>query len=212
MDRYNPDFNELIDLGNELVRRGLVLGSGGNLSLRQDDTIYTSRSGTPLHQLTADDFLPVDLNTHFQRPPEHPRPSLETPLHLAGYRSRPNARAMIHCHPVHAIAWAMQGRPLPACTPEFALYLGYQVECRPYLLPGSEALADTVSATLPTSPAIMLGNHGVLIAGQTVAQARLRTLYLDETARICLLAAAAGQIRPLSQEEFDTIVATYGNG
>ena len=186
------------------------MGSGGNLSLRQDDTVFVSRSGCPLHQLTPDDFLTLDLNAPYSRPATDPRPSLETPMHLAAYRTRPDAVVVVHCHPVNALAWAMQGQDLPACTPDFAVYLGACVPNLPYALPGSAALAEAVSAGLVEHPAVLLGNHGVLVTGDTVARARMRTLQIDETARICLQAAAAGRIRPLAAAEVAEILFHYG--
>ncbi|MCO6451447.1 MAG: class II aldolase/adducin family protein [Caldilineales bacterium] len=200
----------LILLGRELVERGLVLGSGGNLSLRQNDTILISRSGSQLHQLTLEDFLPVALHEPYSRPAESPRPSLETPMHLAAYRARPEARVVIHCHPVHAIAWAMQGRDLPACTPDFAVYLRDCVPNLPYDLPGTEKLATAVQRGLTDHFAVLLSNHGVLVTGDTVVRARMRTLQIDETAHICLLATAAGALRPLSANEIAEILANYG--
>lgn len=202
--------NSLIDFGAELVERGLVLGSGGNLSLSEGDTIHITRSGSLLHELTPEDFLPVDLNTPYRRTTDHPRPSTETPMHQAAYLARPDARVIVHCHPRHAIAWAMQGKPLPACTPDFALHLGPEVPSLPFFLPGSHSLSEAVARALVTCPALLLGNHGVLVTGSTIAQARLRTLHLDETAHICLLAAAAGRMSPLTSAEIEEIIATYG--
>ncbi|NOX62052.1 MAG: class II aldolase/adducin family protein [Chloroflexi bacterium] len=202
--------SELIDLGAELVERNLVLGSGGNLSARWNDIVYITRSGALLHQLTPDDFLPVFLDKPYHRPSTQPRPSVETPMHLAAYQARPKTRIVVHCHPVHAIAWAMQERPLPACTPDFALYVGAEAPTLPFHVPGSESLAAAVTAWLPTHPVLLLGNHGVLVCGEDVRKARLRVLYVDETAHICLLAAAAGALRPLQPDEFDRIIATYG--
>jgi len=117
---------------------------------------------------------------------------------------------IVHCHPVHAIAWAMQGRELPACTPDFVLYLGASVPLLAYALPGSEQLVGLVAQSLSQHPALLLGNHGVLVAAPDARIARLRTLHIDETARICLLAAAAGQMRPLQSAEIAEILATYG--
>ncbi len=200
----------LIDLGQEIVARGLVLGSGGNLSCREGDRMFITRSGALLHQLTPDDFLPVPLHRPYQQPETAPRPSTETPMHQAAYLARPDARVIVHCHPVNAIAWAMQGAPLPAVTPDFTLYLGAEVPALPYFLPGSQALAEAVAPALRQCPAVLLGNHGVLVTGNDVAQARLRLFHIDETAEICLKAQAAGVLRPLQPDEIAEILAVYG--
>ncbi len=197
--------------GAELVERGLVMGSGGNLSLRVDDVIHITRSGALLHQLTPADFVSLPMEAPFPPPVSpSPRPSTETPMHLAAYRARPEARVVIHCHPLHAIAWAMQGRDLPACTPDFVLYLGAAAPLLPYALPGSAHLAELVARGLAGHPVLLLGNHGLLVTGPDLRVARLRTLHIEETAHICLLAAAAGQLRPLQPAEIAEILATYG--
>jgi L-fuculose-phosphate aldolase len=201
----------LIDLGQELVARGLVLGSGGNLSYREGDRMLITRSGALLHQLTPDDFLPVPLDAPYQRPETAPRPSTETPMHQAAYLARPDARVIVHCHPVNVIAWAMSGQPLPAATPDFILSLGPEIPALPYILPGSQALAEAITAALPQCPAALLGNHGVLVTGDTVARARLRLFHIDETAEICLKAKAAGALRPLQPDEIAEIIAIYGS-
>jgi len=130
-------------------------------------------------------------------------------MHLAVYRARPQARVIVHCHPRHAIAWAMQGRPLPACTPDFALYLGAEVPALPFHLPGVP-IAEAMAPYLPHHPALLLGNHGILVSAETVAKARLRTMHIEETAHVCLLAAAAGALRPLQADEYAQIIAAYG--
>ncbi len=203
--------SELIALGQTLVAQGLVLGSGGNLSFREGDTMYITRSGALLHQLTPQDFLPVPVQAPYQRPATGPRPSTETPMHQAAYRARDDARVIIHCHPVNAIAWAMQGMPLPAVTPDFTLYLGAEVPTLPYFLPGSSSLARAVASALAQSPAVLLANHGVLVTGHDVEQARLRLYHIDDTASICLRAQAAGALRPLSAEAIAEILAIYGS-
>ncbi len=206
MTHISPQIDALIALGAELVDRGLVLGSGGNLSFRAGDIAYLTRSGAPLHQLTPADFMPVPINEPYHHPDVHPRPSLETPMHLAAYRTRTDAQFIVHCHPVTAIAWAMQAETLPAITPDFAVYVNPNIPVVPYLHPGSEILAAAVTEALTESPACLLANHGVLVTGDTTAKALLRTLLIDETAHICLLGAAAGNIKPLQPEE----IAKFG--
>ena len=196
-----PQLDALITLGVELVDRGLVLGSGGNLSLRAGDIAYVTRSGARLDHLSPDDFLPVRINGPYHHPGEHPRPSIETPMHLAAYRARVDTLVVVHCHPVHAIAWAMQAESLPACTPDFVVYVGSSIPVLPYLHPGSEPLASAVTQALKDSPALLLANHGVLVTGDSIAKALLRTLLIDEIAHICLLAAAAGKVQPLEPHQ-----------
>jgi ribulose-5-phosphate 4-epimerase/fuculose-1-phosphate aldolase len=68
-----------------------------------------------------------------------------------------------------------------------------------------------VTPALRQCPAALLGNHGVLVTGDTVARARLRLFHIDETAEICLKAKAAGAFRPLQPHEIAEIIAVYGS-
>lgn len=200
--------NELIALGAELVAHGLVLGSGGNLSFREDGRMWITRSGALLHRLSPRDFLSLAIDQPYQRPASSPRPSTETPMHLAAYRASAQTQVIVHCHPSDAIAWAMQERPLPACTPDFALTLGAEVPVLPFHLPGT-AIGEAITPYLRQHPALLLGNHGILVTAESVAKVRLRTFHIEQTAHICLLAAAAGQVRPLQPDEYARIITAY---
>ena len=119
-------------------------------------------------------------------------------MHLAAYHSRPDCQVVLHVHPPKAISLGLINHTLPAHTPDFYLHLGPSVPLLPYLTPTTEQLGQAVSQLLPTSPAIMLQNHGVLVTGRNIPQALLRLFLLEEHAAIYLDALAAGQPRHLT--------------
>jgi L-fuculose-phosphate aldolase len=196
----HPAIDELIHCGRSLVAQGMVLGRGGNLSVRVDDTIYVTARGAALDRLTAHDFVAVEVAT--ARVVGNGRPSSELPMHLAAYETDAGTRAVVHTHPPHAIACGIVGLALPALTPDFYVYLGDIVPLLPYLPPGSPALRAAVADALETATSVLLQNHGLLAVGRSVDEAFLRTGLVEETARILLAAHATGRpIHTLSADD-----------
>lgn len=200
-----PDvLHDLCMAARELVARGLVHGRGGNVSLREGVIVYISPRGAALDALIPAAFVPVHLGTG--KPLAAGTPSSELPMHLACYRARPEARAVIHCHPAHAIAVASLGQELPALTPDFLVYMAAtRLPTIPYITPGSEELARAVEEALARAPVVLLGNHGLIAVGENVERALTRVLLAEETARIYLLARAAGVPRLLGESEWEEL-------
>ncbi len=205
----------LIAAGREIVAHGLVRGSGGNLSGRVGDHVWITPSRADLGDLTETDFVPVPLQSpisNLQSPiTQLPlSPSSELPLHLAAYTARPEADAILHVHPPKAISLGLLGCSLPALTPDFYLHLGPAVPLVPYLTPTTKELAQAAGETLEAAPAVLLQNHGVLVAGRSVQQALLRLFLLEEHAAIYLDALAAGQPRLLSPADMAALDQVTG--
>lgn len=195
------DLAALCEAARALVARGLVLGRGGNVSLREKGVVHISPRGAALDHLTPDAFVAVDLASGRVR--GEGRPSSELPMHLACYRARADARVVIHCHPAHVIALASLGWGLPAMTPDFLVYMAAtELPTVPYMTPGSEELAAAVADALARAPAVLLGNHGLVAVGEDVERALTRVLLAEETARIYLMARAAGYPRTLTSKDW----------
>ncbi|HEX5495504.1 MAG TPA: class II aldolase/adducin family protein, partial [Mycobacteriales bacterium] len=95
---------ELVAAGRRLVRHGLVIGSGGNLSARMPggSSCLVTAAGSWLDELTGEDLSEVALSDGAVLA-GNPAPSSEVALHLASYRVRPDVRAVVHVHPQHAV-------------------------------------------------------------------------------------------------------------
>ncbi len=200
-DEIRPLLAALCEAAATLVRRGLVLGRGGNVSARAGEWVYISPRGASLEHLQPDRLVPLDLTTG--RVQGTGRPSSEWPMHVAAYRARPEARVVVHCHPPHVIAVASLGQRLPALTPDFLVYMeATSLPTVPYHTPGTSALAQAVEAALAEAPVVLLANHGLLAVGESVEQALTRVFLAEETARIYLLARQVGQPRTLGEAEW----------
>ena len=120
------------------------------------------------------------------------RPPLETAMHLAVYRRRPDVMAIARGHPRHVAAYACAGEPLRVAH-GFGANLGpvVPVFAQPFLVASAE-MAEGVADALGQAEAVILQSNGMLAVGQTVPHACVQALFLEETAELQLLAQAAG--------------------
>ena len=192
---------QLIELGRKAVGRGLVLGSGGNLSARlpgADECVVTA-SGTWLDDLTADDFSVVALDGG--RRGGHPRPSSEVALHLHSYRARPDVNAVIHLHPQLSVLLDALGHRIRLITIDHAYYVR-AVATVPYLASGTEELAVAGAAALAEADAVILGHHGCSVVGATVEDAHKRAANLEEAATATYRALLLGDTTTVCPPEY----------
>ncbi|WP_205629234.1 class II aldolase/adducin family protein [Jiangella muralis] len=166
-----------------LAALGLSPGGSGNVSVRVGEQVFVTPTGSALSRVTDADLAVLSLTGE---PLSSARPSKEFPLHLAAYRVRPDARAIVHLHSVHAVAVACLDEPLPTLTPYQATRLG-PLPLVPYAPPGSAALAEGVAVALADHHAALLANHGSVVAAADVDLAADLAEELESAARLALL-------------------------
>ncbi|MCZ4553506.1 class II aldolase/adducin family protein [Gordonia rubripertincta] len=181
-----------------LATRGLVIGTGGNLSARDGDRVYTTPSGADLAELTADQVVVTDLDGNVLEDTEY-RPTSELLLHLEIYRST-NARAVVHAHPIASIAAANLVDELPAVHYTAAL-LGGAVRVAPHEIFGTQALTGAVAGALTERTAALMRNHGSVAYGESLGIACERIELVDWLAEIYLRTAAVGTAATLTQKQ-----------
>ncbi len=178
---------QLIAVGRKAVQAGLVIGSGGNLSARlpgADECVVTC-SGSALDELTPEQFSLVGIADGAVRG-GHPVPSSEAPLHLATYRVRPDANALVHLHPQTSVLLDALGHPVRLLTIDHAYYVR-EVRSTPFLQSGTPELAEAGAAAVADGcNCVILGHHGCSVLGDTVALAWKRANNLEEAARATL--------------------------
>ncbi len=199
----------LVRWGKSLFDRGLTPGSSGNLSVRVADGYLFTPTNSCLGFLDADRLSKLDAGgKHVGGDP----PTKELPLHFAFYESRPSARAVVHLHSTHATALSCLAdtdpdNAIPPITPYVVMRVG-RVPVVPYTRPGSADVAPLIRATAPEHPAILLGNHGPVVAGTTLESAVFAMEELEETARLVLMTRGMA-IRHLDQQEIADLEATF---
>ncbi|SNR47045.1 aldolase [Paracoccus sediminis] len=176
-------------LAKSLFDRGLTHGSTGNISARTDDGgLLVSPTGTSFGRLD-----PARLS-RFDAAGNHvggDRPTKEMPLHSAFYQTRSRTAAVVHLHSCHSVAWSTLPDTdpndfLPPITPYALMQLG-RVKLLPYFRPGDPAIGDAVRGLAGTRSAVMLANHGPVVAGLDLEAACNAIEELEATARLALL-------------------------
>lgn len=194
---------QLAVVGRKTVAAGLVIGSGGNLSARfpgADECIVTA-SGSWLDELTPASFSVVAIDDGAVRG-GHPTPSSEMPLHLATYRVRPDANALIHLHPQLSVLLDALGHPIRLITLDQAYYVR-EVRSTPYLPSGTQELADAGAAAVAGGcNCVILGHHGCSVVADTVELAHKRVANLEEAARATFNALLLGDRSTVAPPEY----------
>ena len=161
---------EICAVGRKLWQRAYVDGNGGNISYRlTDKAVLCTPTLMSKADLTPDDLCLVDLDGK-QLAGGKPRTS-EILMHLEIYKEVPEAKAVVHCHPPHATAYAITGSVPPTCIiPEFEVFVG-KVAISPYETPGTPKFAQTVIPFVKNHNTVLLSNHGIVCWADTVTHA-----------------------------------------
>lgn len=183
---------------NRLARRGLVIGTGGNLSVRDDDRVFTTPSGADLEEVTAEQMVVTDLDGVVVEDTDL-APTSELLLHLAIYRST-TAAAVVHAHPIASIAVANLVDELPAVHYTAAL-IGGAVRVAPHEIFGTRELTDAVAAALTDRTAALMRNHGSVAYGESLGTACERIELVEWLSEIYLRTAAIGNGATLGREQ-----------
>jgi 3-dehydro-4-phosphotetronate decarboxylase len=176
----------LVAHGRSLFARGYGVGTSGNLSVRlKDGGFLMSPTNVSLGGLEPDALSRLDsTGTLIDGPPA----TKEAWLHLATYRARPADRAVVHLHSTYAVALSCRTGldptdVLPPITPYVVMRVG-RVAMVPYCRPGDSSIAGLIEALARDHQALLLANHGPVVAGADLAQAVSAAEELEETARL----------------------------
>src|SRR3954452_8141612 len=171
-----------------LYARGLSPGTSGNLSVRTDGGFLMTPTNSSLGSLHAERLSVLDSNgKHVAGDP----PTKEAWLHMAMYAERADAQAIVHLHSTYSVAVAClddvnEEDVLPALTPYYVMRVG-RLPLVPYGRPGDDSLAGVVRERARTSHALLLANHGPIVAGASLESAASAAEEIEETAKLVLL-------------------------
>ncbi len=207
----DSDLRELIcTLAKSMFDRGLTGGSTGNISARTEDGgLLVSPTGTSFGRLDPGRLSRFDANGVHQG---GDAPTKEMPLHSAFYDTRSTAGAVVHLHSCHSVALSMlpDADPdnfLPPLTPYGIMKLG-RVKLLPFFVPGDAAMGDAVRRLAGKRSAVMLANHGPVVAGKDVEAACNAIEELEDTARLALLTRGLSP-RAFNQDQINAVVTKF---
>lgn len=174
--------------GQSLYLRGLAHGSSGNISVRLDDGILITPTNSCLGRLDPARLSKVAVDG---RVLAGDPPSKEAFLHLAMYEERATAKAIVHLHSTHCVAVSClchedRDDVLPPITAYYVMRIR-KLPLVAYFAPGDRALAEAVRAKAKAHHAVLLANHGPVVAGNSLDDAVYNAEELEETAKLFLL-------------------------
>lgn len=193
-----------------MFARGLTGGASGNISARTEDGgLLVTPTGASFGRLDPARLSRFDATGNFISGDE---PTKEMPLHAAFYDTRKSAGAVVHLHSTHSVAYSMlpDNDPenlLPPLTAYSIMRLG-KVQLLPFFVPGDPAMGDAVRGLAGRRAAVVLANHGPVVAARELEAAVYAMEELEETAKLALLLRGAGAAA-LSQEQIAQVVDKF---
>lgn len=199
---------EICRLGESLFTRGLTFGSAGNISARLEDGWLMTPTNFSLGRLDPARLAKLDANGKLV---SGEPPTKETFLHRAMYSERPQAGAVVHLHSTYSVAVSAladvdAANVLPPITAYYVMRVG-RLPLVGYYPPGDPALADAVQRLAGKHHAVLLANHGPVVAGSTLDAAANAIEELEETAKLFLLLRGS-KVRLLTDEQVAALKPT----
>lgn len=196
---------EIVELGGLLARLGLSHGSTGNISVRLDDGWLLTPTNSRLGRLDPARIAKLDNQG---RHLDGDKPSKEAFLHQCVYEMRPKAGAIVHLHSTHSVAVScLNGLDETDCLPPLTAYYVMRVgklPMIPYFPPGDDNLATAVRRLAADHAAVLLANHGPVVAGKSLDSAAGAIEELEATAKLFLLLKDHAT-KPLTAGEVDEL-------
>lgn len=194
----------------DMLRRGLVEGTAGNISARRSDgNLVITPSSVDYADMALDDLVLVDPDGAVLHAKDGRMPSTELQLHLACFAAFDDIGSVIHSHPVWATMFAVAHQPIPACIDEFAVYCGGDVRCAEYAASGTPDVGTNAVKALAGRGAALIANHGLVAVGPRPATALHITALVERTAQIAWGARALGGPVPVPEEVNRNFAGVY---
>ena len=210
-----PVRREVAALHAELVRYGLVVWTGGNVSGRVPGTDYfvIKPSGVSYDDLAPDTMILCDLagNVVPGTPGSDRSPSSDTAAHAYVYREMPWVGGVVHTHSPYAVAWAARGEPIPCVITGMADEFGGPIPVGPFAIIGDDSIGRGIVDTLRghRSRAVLMRNHGPFTIGVSARDAVKAAIMCEDAARTVQLALQLGPVIPIPQDQIDRLYARY---
>lgn len=202
---------ELVELNQALPANGLVVWTGGNVSIRDPESglVAIKPSGIMFPDLTAEKMVVVDLDG--KQLEGDLSPSSDTASHLYIYRHREDVNGVVHTHSNYATAFAALNKPIPAVLTAIGDEFGGPIPCGDFALIGGEQIGKVVLETIGSSPAVLLKNHGVFTVGKSGRAALKAAVMVEDVAKTVLLAMQIGVPLEISAENLKKLNQRYLN-
>ena len=204
---------EVADLHQALVRYGLVVWTGGNISARVPgkDLLVIKPSGISYDELSPHNMVVCDFDGGLVE--GDLAPSSDTEAHAYIYRHCPDVGGVVHTHSTYAVAWAARGESVPCVLTAMADEFGGDIPIAPFALIGTDAIGKVVVEALrtSTSPAVLVQNHGPFTVGATAKAAVKAAVMCEDVCRSVHIARQLGELIPIPADDVRRLYDRYQN-
>ncbi len=196
---------QIADISKTLDMKGFVANHDGNISTRFEDGLLATPSAESKAAIFADMIITLDMSG--KKIAGIGSSFSEIKLHLAAYRARDDAVAVIHAHPPFSTAMGLTGSPLKISLPEAIVSIGDTIPIARYAMPGAAENDDIISEALQISDVFMMAGNGVLAIGDDLEQAYLRLELVEHLAKIQHYTRGMGNSFTLPESDREKLLA-----
>jgi len=225
VNTYSPEIevaiarvrSDVARLHGELVRYGLVIWTGGNVSGRVPgaDLFVIKPSGVDYDDLAPENMILCDLDGNVipGTPGAERSPSSDTAAHAYVYRHMPEVGGVVHTHSTYAVAWAARAEPIPCVITAMADEFGGEVPIGPFSIIGDDSIGRGIVETLTghRSRAVLMQNHGPFTIGKDARDAVKAAVMVEDVARTVHISRQLGEPKPMPTEAIDALFDRYQN-
>ena len=178
----------IVRVGKLLYDKGLVQLSGGNISVRDQETNHVAikPSSIPYIDMKPEDVVIMDLDMNIVEGTR--KPSIESPMHTGIYKARSDINAVVHCHPPFAVAWSIKGKKYLRSVIAAMYTTNGAVMVAPYRGAGTQDLADSAVKAIGNDYAAILQAHGIICGGRNMKHALEMAFVIEDAAKISCIA------------------------
>ena len=189
---------KLIETGRRLYERNLTMGTSGNISIRTDEGILITASGTALGGLTIDGIVLIDFDGNEL---SAGKASSEKMLHVEIYKQRPEVNAIIHVHPVFLTSFAACHQSLKEPIMSENILYFEEIPIADYAMPSSMELVHNTVKYTDKYDVVLMANHGVVVCAKDMETAFLKTETAEYYAQVTINTKLLGGAVNLSEKE-----------
>ena len=215
MNGYDDDLarSEMVATCRRMNEVGINQGTAGNLSLRNSKGFLITPTSLPYDQMQPSDLVQMFFDGTFEG--QH-RPSSEWRIHRDILQSRNDIDCVLHCHSIYATTLAVHHKTIPSFHYMTAVAGGTTIRCARYATFGTQALSDAALEALQDRLACLLGQHGQISLGRTLASALALAIEVETLSRLYVQALTLGEPPILADEEMARVIQqmkkmSYGN-
>ena len=204
---------EMVATCRAMNASGINQGTAGNISIRNDKGFLITPTSLPYDVMDPEDVVQMDFDGTYEGAR---RPSSEWRFHRDILQSRPDVDCVVHCHSVYATTLAVHHKPIPSFHYMTGIFGGTTIRCARYATFGTQALSDAALEALEGRTACLLGQHGQIALGKTLAQGLANAIEVETLARLYVQALTLGEPPILDDEEMARVIEqmrnmSYGN-